>query len=261
MCTDARIGCVPFAARQLSIMDNNICQMTLRELRDTLSNATLQWGSVVQKSESAETMMQFLDMCFHRFGEFCWASWPEDDSTSPIVDDVSSIECIQITPDIKHQQITFACMRNMLNTFLVLYRLVSWHMQSSAVKYYEQTSESPNIHIEKHHVQASLDVFYKLGMFYDLIPAARLNYMHNFSGLYNCISQPTYFHNPDYERRVQLPLEEIQTGKHDVNTLPSLLQMFPEIVVLYEDDDIQQKMKDAREKLLHKPTSPYMWAW
>jgi hypothetical protein len=29
-------------------------------------------------------------------------------------------------------------------------------------------------------------------MLYDVIPATRLNYMHNFSGLYNCVRQPTH---------------------------------------------------------------------
>lgn len=259
---DNNHGQVPFANRQLQIIDKNICDMTLRELRDTLSNVTLQFASVVQKQENTQSTFQFLDMCFHRFGEFCWASWLEDAPSNPIADDVSSIECFQISENVKHQRITFSCMRNMLNTFLVLYRLVSWQTQSAPCAIQnESTQTTEEVMIEKHHIQASLDIFYKLAMFYDLMPAGRLNYMHNFSGLYNCISQPTYFHNPDYERRVQLPLAEVQTGKHDIHTLPALMQMYPEIVLLYEDDDIQQKMKAARAKLIYKPTSPYMWAW
>lgn len=265
---NAAVGAVPFRNPQLRITDKHICKMTLRELRDSLANVTLQWGTKVATDESPALALQFLDMCFHRFGEFSWLSWDEHAKDNPLADDISSIECVPVS-DVKRQhRMTFACMRNMLNTFLILYRLLSWQTVSASVSPSSVTTESSEtltaqseISIEKHHVQASLDIFYKLGMFYDLMPAARLNYMHNFSGLYNCISQPTYFHNPDYERRVQLSLDEIRSGKHDVNTLPALMQMFPEIVLLYEDDDIQAKMKAARIKLAAKPSSPHMWAW
>jgi hypothetical protein len=271
---DARPGQVPFSSVQLRIVDREICKMSLRELRDTLSNATLQWAREVQSKENIKIAMEFLDMCFHRFGEFCWASWPVSDDASecnPIADDVSNIEFVESN---QTQQITFACMRNFLNTFLVLYRLLSWQAQSQSNTtdgiIPEGMSEDDVSHgdvimeevtIEKHHVQASLDSFYKLGMFYDLMPAGRLNYMHNFSGLYNCVSQPTYFHNPNYERKVQISLQDIRGGKHDVHTLPALMQMYPEIILLYEDDDIQGRMKISRNNLMMKPTSPFMWAW
>jgi hypothetical protein len=256
---------VPFSNRFLNIVDKNICDMTLRELRDTLSNVTLQWAKVVQSTENSSLALEFLDMCFHRFGEFCWASWNELSTANPIADDVANIECICISDDCKHQQITFACIRNMLNTFLVLYRLLLWQTQSCAQTYSVACVNGihdGSVTIEKHHMQASLDFFYKLAMFYDLVPAARLNYMHNFSGLYNCVSQPAYFHNPDYERRVQLPLVDIQSGTHDVHTLPSLMQMFPEIALLYEDDDLHSKLKLHSEKMFKNQSFVTdIWAW
>jgi hypothetical protein len=277
---------VPFCNKQLNIVDKNICCMSLRELRDTLSNATMQWANVVQKQENSSTMLKFLDMCFHRFGEFCWASWEEvtvlqsHAMENPIADDISYVECIPMGQSgQKHQQITFSCMRNMLNTFLILYRLVSWQVQSESYAYdlhshnetHNETrmqthNEAHNntaheVKIEKHHVQASLDFFYKLGMFYDLMPAARLNYMHNFSGLYNCVSQPAYFHNPDYERRVQISLDRIQSGEEDVHTLPALMQMFPSIILLYEDDDLHKKFSEAKEKMSAGKHNAFLWAW
>ena len=81
---DAMLGHVPFSSSQLKIVDKNICQMTLRELRDTLANVTLQWAQVVQAGENIHMAMRFLDMCFHRFGEFCWASWPEANDASQV---------------------------------------------------------------------------------------------------------------------------------------------------------------------------------
>ena len=58
--------------------------------------------------------------------------------------------------------------------------------------------------IKIHHIVAASDDFSKLSMHWDLIPAAKLNYVHDFRGYFNCISQVIYFHNQEYERRPQV---------------------------------------------------------
>lgn len=226
----APAGKVHLMHPSLRIVDKEIRYMSLRELRDTLTNVILQWSKHVfcsgyfmeeqlQKdslstpiahlqwsSEAEDNVRLFLDACFHRFGELCWACWMVGDPQSPIADDVSSIErvemvCKRLQQQVNYEQVTLTCIRNMINHFFLAYRLLHWQITSSHDHEYmmevvdtatvpkNTSNESKEQQVQKHHVQASLDVFYKLAMYYDLPPASRLNYMHNFSGLYNCISQ------------------------------------------------------------------------
>lgn len=190
------------------------CNMTLRELRDSMSNLVLQWGPDIhskptlppEHDRSSKQILLYLDACFHRLGELVWATWPCGSADSPIADDVGSIERICLADNsggVEHDQVTLSGMRNLINTFMMGYRLIHW-MQLSNMRVSEDLDDS-NLEkctpIHQHHVAASIDVFYQISMYYDLPPAARLNYRHMFSGLYNCISQPVYYHNPDYQRR------------------------------------------------------------
>lgn len=190
-----------------------------------MSNLILLWGKDVHGTMGRgeinmdenrhKSMLLFLDACFHRLGELAWATWPCGDPSSPISDDVASIERVPVasggsvsgsaaTSD--REQVTLPCLRSLINTFLVLYRLLHW-MQIAIAGWEDADDEDGNedlpefTKVHQHHVSASVDSFYLLSMFYDLPPASRLNYRHMFSGLYNCISQPVYYHNPDYQRR------------------------------------------------------------
>jgi hypothetical protein len=53
----------------------------------------------------------------------------------------------------------------------------------------EEYSSHADCGIKLHHIMASTDEFSKLSMHWDLMPAARLSYSHDFKGLYNCVSQ------------------------------------------------------------------------
>ncbi len=189
-------------------------KMTLRELRDSMSNLVLQWGPdihskptmIPEKDTETKNILLYLDACFHRLGELLWATWPCGDPDSPIADDIGSIERICLPNGVEHDQVTLSGMRNLINMFLMGYRLTHW-IQQSSIQLLKSSNDKDEDDLPKctpihqHHVSASIDVFYQISMYYDLPPAARLNYRHMFSGLYNCISQPVYYHNPDYQRR------------------------------------------------------------
>lgn len=166
---------------------------------------------------------------------------PQAASGSPFSDDLSNIETVVIRGAEFHQM-TLVCIRTFLNSFFVLYRLLYLEKKAAAAAEAppapagHSSSASVSEEIHKHHVAASTDVFYKLSMYYDLPPAARLNYRHTFSGLYNCISQPVYFHNPDYQRKVPPTLEEARECKDGLAALPALLQLYPEVGVVYDDE-------------------------
>ena len=152
--------------------------MTLRELRDSLSNLVLQRGVDIHlrptrsEDSSIGPVLLYLDACLHRFGELVWATWPCA-SSSPISDDVGSIEKICVDNGLEHDQVTLTCIRNLINTFLMAYRLVTW-IQMSAKNLSDGDDDLPSCTpIHHHHVSASIDVFYNISMYYDLPPAAR----------------------------------------------------------------------------------------
>ena len=94
--------------------------------------------------------------------------------------------------DAEKKRLSKLCIRKMTNTFLILYRhLHCWtHHQSQANNNQQQIYDCG---IKMHHILAASDDFTTLSMHWDLIPSARLNYQHDFRGLYNCVSQVTPF--------------------------------------------------------------------
>lgn len=154
------------------------------------------------------------------------------------------------------------CLRRFLNVFLTLYRHIQLNDTSIVL-------EGPvmDCGLKMHHIVASGDDFATISMNWDLMPAAKLNYMHDFpgkntahaaalvypcpcsgtdpspcrAGMYNCVSQVAYFHNPRYETRVQerLDVQSVSAGTAQaVHVLPCLLQIHPEIGVLYEESHV-----------------------
>ena len=95
--------------------------------------------------------------------------------------------------------------------------------------------------------------------FYHII-VSRLNYRHIFSGLYNCISQPVYYHNPDYQRRIQLDLKQICDAEVDICTLPIMLQMYPEVTILFDDDNFGEALPQSKSAL-RATEKLYAWRW
>ena len=199
-------------SRLVVIQDKPPGEMTLRELRDTVTNIMLLWSKDIHATtNSTDGLLSFMDACFHRLGELAWATWPCGYRGSPISDDVGSIEMVRVGGG-DHEQVSLSCLRSMVCSFMVAYRLIHW-MRVSATEQEGVDGIPQASPIHQHHINASLDEFYRMAMFYDLPPASRLNYRHMFSGLYNCISQPVYYHNPGYERRVQLPLHAVQVRR------------------------------------------------
>jgi hypothetical protein len=79
-----------------------------------------------------------------------------------------------------------------------------------------------------------MDDFYSFHMHFQLPLAAKLNYLHDFPGLYNHVSQPVYFHNPTFERLNRHPI----TSTTPIHAFPSFCQLHPHIPVKFEEDHI-----------------------
>ena len=105
-----------------------------------------------------------------------------------------------------------------------------------------------------------MDLFALLQQMVHLAPGMRLVYRMDFNGMYNDVSQVrrrhtpqpssersgeltrrvlyakvVFFHYPQFQRRAQAPLQQALLCA--INTLPIVLQLLPEIPIVYDDDD------------------------
>jgi hypothetical protein len=130
------------------------------------------------------------------------------------------------------------CIRRFVNVFMVMYRHLHLHTAVVLLTPPQKTLSNASL-IKLHHVLASADEFNSISMHFDTHLAGRLSYMHDFPGMYNCISQVVYFQDTDYERArpERVDIAAINLGTLGPRyTLPCLLQLYPQAELLYEDD-------------------------
>ena len=221
------------------VSTKTVGEMTLRELTDTVNSIQIQWRHVLYdeclregRDDSFASLLSILLQSFIRFGELSMQP-----GTSHVLDDVSSVTVCGVG---NLYILTNGYVRRMTNVFQILirhvelFRMCNFLDEDAVDVNLPQTSCREKI--LEFLVEASLDKFYEMSMFSDLPPAARAVYLHEFSGMYNSISQVVYFHNQQYERQRQIEIEKIRKGDCHVNTLACLLQLYPDIQVIYEDD-------------------------
>ena len=82
---------------------------------------------------------------------------------------------------------------------------------------------------------ASLHDFYNLSMVMDCLPASIVIYKHTYKEMFNDPSQVMYFHQPTYKRPRHLDFANIVSmSARDVNVLPIISQLKPDVPVLFE---------------------------
>lgn len=214
----------------LIIVDTPVMQMTFRELKDSVDNLQIAWRKHIHSEDGIKAALELL---FCRFGEIISERQSEE-----VLDDP---QCWDVMNDVDEgsRSLNIPSIRKMIDVFLILFRQLSLFSVAQDVMSdwtEHEINMSLPIEIRRHHVSASIDNFYSMSMFYDLLPGARLQYMHEFSGMYNSVTQVVYFHDQDYERQRQITLDEIVSGERPVNFLPCFLQLYPEVRVMYEDD-------------------------
>lgn len=236
--------------RLLWLFEGPVSRYTLRQLADTLQNLLLQWNRhSVMDAVPAERIRGAVDALFHRFGTLASGTGHANAQNSAF-DDPASIE--KCPDDDKRVMLNRICIRRLLNCFLVLYR----HMHCWEAKEQPEDVAETDCGIKLHHILAASDDFSRLSMHWDLMPAARLNYVHDFRGLFNCISQVVYFHNPQYERRKQerKDVDAVSKGSGQIEMiqlLPCYMQLHPDILVEHEDTCIFAPSHHEKQK----------WAW
>lgn len=81
------------------------------------------------------------------------------------------------------------CIRRFLNLFLVLYRHV--HLAERCIRV-ERSGLHDMLDINTHHAVAGSDDFDSMSMNWDLVPGAKINYMHDFPGDLWCLREMRY---------------------------------------------------------------------
>lgn len=162
--------------KMLCLFPKKVMYYTLKELRDTVQNLQVHWSKC--DAVSMEQISSVIDACFCRFGTL--ASIPHG---SDIMNDQGSIEDFGDTGANKDClfKLNRICLRRFISVFLIFYRHIFLYRNHSSVPpgIISGMDSSP---INKHHVLASSDDFTAISMNWDLIPAAKLNYMHDFPG-------------------------------------------------------------------------------
>lgn len=218
---------------RLALMDKDVASMSWRELRDTLSNIQIEWPAFLERLEQNRNAEEnllgvkaLIDACAARFGGLCEGVWDDKTLNDPVD--------AQPTTDAQAQGrvLTPSAMRRTVGTFLILYRHL--HLLAVCEPAVPPPSCPPTPEIMQHHYEASMSDFYLWYMHFQLPVAAKLNYKHDFPGMYNHVTQPVYFHNPGFERTARRPLDD--PSPPAIDTLPALFQLYPDVPVRFEED-------------------------
>jgi hypothetical protein len=232
----APAGEPPPEPSRLTLMDKPPAEMTWRELKDTLANVQIEWPSFLQRLEknlqrdtNLLAVKALVDACAERFGGLCDRAWPPAVLDDPMDTQPPPGQASDADPAAQ-RMLTPGALRRTAGTLLVLYR----HLHLLAVS---RPPRADSVNIPEtclHHYEASMADFYLWYMHFQLPLAAKLNYKHDFPGMYNHVTQPVYFHNPGFERLPRRPMAERDAPA--IHVLPSLCQLFPELPVRFEED-------------------------
>lgn len=238
-------SCQLSAKDRMTIMDTPVVSMTWRELKDTVANILFEWPQFLDRlqqnlrpHQNLRQVVHLITQCACRFGNLAFTSAGEDIMDDPSESQPSTDRAVK-----DQLALTPGALRRMAGSLLIMYRHL--HLLSVCVKIQPQGFDTG---VSKYHYEASNDAFNLLCMHMALPVAARLNYRHDFPGMYNHVSQVVYFHNSQYTRCVRRPIEDIQKAPA-VHVLPAIRELYPEIKLRFEED-------------MFDPTVPGKeWAW
>jgi len=214
---------------RMDIMDKPVSQMTHSELRDTINNMQLEWAEFLSTSDEPILVKGLVDACAGRCGELVSGFFGLD-----VLDDPS--EC-EPGPDDK-AVMTVLGMRRLVIGLLMLYRHVF------LMAYCEKLDVEPAESMVKHfRHEASMSDYYEWYMHYSLPVGAKLQYKHEFPGMYNHVSQPVYLHNPQYVRVQRHSL----VNDDPIHMIPSLCQLYPELRPVFEEERFDPTNKESVE--------------
>ena len=233
---------------QCEIIDKPVKDLTLRQLRDVVHYLQCEFNK--KDSVNDVHIKLLLNTCMHRFGTLTLTG-----GESEIMDEISCID--SLVGNQNYFKINLVCIRRFLCIFLILHRHIYISENAKKVPSYQDRMDAK---ILTHHIAGSEDHFIKLAYHYSIMPAAKLNYMHEFGQMFHNVSQVAYFHNPNFRLPVRChDLEKINSGDLEyLHVVPSFLQLYPEIEILYEETDKNITKGMGRFYLFHMGKKIYL---
>lgn len=212
---------------RMDLMDKPVKEMTHSELRDTINNMQLEWREFVDNYKEPMQVKNLVDACASRCGELVSGFFGLD-----VLDDPGESE-----PGPGDKAVmTVLGMRRLVVGLFMLYRHVFLLAYSELLECGPAESQVKHFHHE-----ASMSDFYEWSMHFSLPVGAKLQYKHDFPGMYNHVSQPVYFHNPSYVRIGRHSLE----NDEPIHMIPSLCQLYPELRPVFEEESFDPTKKDG----------------
>lgn len=239
--------------------------VSLQHLRDLVHAIQTQWpaiqkavetmGSRKRQLELLQVVDRLVTQLFVWFGHYLFndniQDWQADDKE--FVDNIPPTHALSLT----EMGIKFY-----LNIFFILFRLLFLQRHAVAVpcgmdnetgsnQTGSNQTESNSFQIETFHLEAGVDDFHLLGMYFDIPAGCLLEYKHSYSGFYNNVSQVVYRHFPSYQRRLPVSLSDVSsTDAKDLFVLPALKQIYPEIEFAFEDHHFYREIAGVRVAVL-----------
>jgi hypothetical protein len=229
--------------------------VSLQQMRDLVYAIQTQWPLMQRAIDDCDTrsnqlvlmgaIERLITQLFVWFGGYLFEdniqAWQADDT-----------EFIHNVPPTHAMVLTDMGIKFYLNIFFILFRLL--FIQRHAVTVPKGRNSTTNLYpfaIETFHVEAGVDDFHMLGMYFDIPAGCLLEYKHSYSGYYNNVSQCVYRHFPSYKRRFPLSLVDIELeDSSDLAILPALKQIYPEIEFAFEDHHFQRDVGSVRVPVL-----------
>jgi hypothetical protein len=138
-----------------------------------------------------------------------------------------------------------------------LHSVLGLHRLLMRARARDDAEAAARIVVSSHHLEASSETFFTQSMTADCVVGTVAQYAHKFSYLFHSISQTVYYNRPSYIRQRQIPLARLlepttaQGGPKAVNLLALLVELAPDIPVLFEHTGAGHRETHARHR----------WAW
>jgi len=212
---------------RLFLCDGAISDFSVRALQDFLCNLQAEFNTLYELTEQGYMchvdMTTMLLMVMKRLGYWLRHDFqpPDGDDSLRDVADPDAGGWLRLRP---------AVSRSMLDA---VHALLSFHRLLVMAEPLPSTTHTHELHPA--HLEASMEFWWELSSVADCPVGGITQYKNNFQYLFHSVSQVIYYHYPAYNRRMQKTFAEIEAGvAGPLHVLPLLLQVAPEIPVLYE---------------------------
>ena len=228
---------------RLNIVSNEIHKFTWVDMEIFVSALQINLTNIIDTDtdsiESNFDLGELLIMLLTRIGFFCNYEMPANKHSEKMIPmkdiETTNSNMVRILPQ------SIVNILDVLHSIgsIVLALTTSKDPSNFNLTNYENSQEEAQLKEEdvvltEHHREVSLDAFYEFSMVSDLHAGCITQYYHKHEDVFHSISQVLYFNWPSYARKRQCSIEKIHEEKNFINTMPLILEYFPNVPIFYE---------------------------